>query len=170
MWICRRTDTMYCEVQFWGLMCSGIWRYVVWWVDPGILKNHTAFILQGQADPRISTWMALQSLKQWEQLTKWHSVTSRKTRILSNTAVRTSNLARQVLLKAKHNWVQQFPFLSLSWFQNSLKSVASVTGWRINSFLYHCLPSFILGSLHELALHPVWYINWDTLSPLCVFH
>jgi hypothetical protein len=79
---------------------AGKWRCVIERIVLGVLKDGSAFIVTVKQSKMCSSawpwkWSHYSPSKCLEPLTQWHSVTSQKIWIFSNTTVRTSNIATQ---------------------------------------------------------------------------
>jgi hypothetical protein len=88
----------------WIAMSSVIWHCIVGWVVPGVLKEHSAFIIKGRLvlyDPW--SWSHCVLLKCQEPLTLQHNVTSLKTSFLKEGYISCSMAVQRIVTLLDHS-------------------------------------------------------------------
>jgi hypothetical protein len=127
-------------------------RCVLWWVRSGISKGRAAFMFKGQAFLEeiilLSpwTWQQYVPSKRREPLSQQHSVTTQNTWVLSNTAVRTSNLTFDLFM---------FPFIGFISTYLTPLFISSAS-------LFPLTLSLALVSVFQLFLHLVLSSRMNT--------
>lgn len=83
----------------WGLCCSGMWCWVIGWLEPDILRQHGGVIFKGQ-NVREETWRSLHGHfdfriqdhytipEQWAPIAQWLATISQKKRDLNCTTLK----------------------------------------------------------------------------------